>query len=245
MAREPQDRFQDLHELIAALEGIAAAGVPLSAAGPANLERRTPTPGSGITYPAHTPRPVPPPLPSRTPSQTGPMQPAAAEAGVASVEPDSPRRRVWTYAAVAAVLVAVGLVLARIWSVQPQAAGAEETALVAAHPTAPPSAATHETETTASAATTTATSPAALPNGVDVPRGSNDSVESAGQAQVRAGAEQTPTASPAARPKRPVRASPPAPAASQLSAAPPAPESPSSATAPAPLDRNPLHMKLQ
>jgi serine/threonine protein kinase len=242
MAREPQDRFQDLRELIGALEGLAAGVVPLSAAGHPNVERRTPTPRSGLTYPVNTPRPVPPPLPSRTPSQSGPVQLSAAEAGAALVEPAPRSRRAWTYAAVAAVVVGACLVLARIWLVQPQAADAEKSASGA-----PPKAATHEKETTASAATTTATSPAAtaaLPDGVDAPRGSNDSAESVGKAQVRAGAEQTSTASPAARVKRPVRASPPAPAASQPFAAPAPEPAPVSAT-PAPLDRNPLHMKLQ
>jgi serine/threonine-protein kinase len=257
MAREPEDRFQDLRELIAALEDVARGGVPLLGAPAPNpslaatLERPRATPASGLTYPPNGPSAVPPPLPSqRTPSgeqlmaaqrtPSGAQSQSAAEPGAARLmQPGAkPVQRLWPYAAAAAVLIAVSLVLALVWRTQPQAATAEKRpAHAESVHVAEPAAA----ETTASAATqpvVTAIAPVAVPSAT----GDMTAAETDEEAKPAAAAPPQATGS-AARAKRASHQPPAAAPAQTTASASASPAEP--APPPATVDKNPLHMKLQ
>ena len=289
MARESEDRFQDLRELVAALEEVAAGRLPLVAAmsagsaGDGVVAQRRSTPGSGLTYPPNAAKAGPPPLSasappgertcsrdpsgsrmgsgsgmgsgSRTPSGSwlsNSVQLSTADAGAELMEPGS-RRRMLALAALA-VCVGVGLAFVSVWMLKPQAA-AEKSADRVAQP-----AAAKETTTAASTTPAASSKPAAAavqapaePGAAPAPVG-RSATEVAQSASARAGGPDesaaTPAvpAAPAAKPKRVLRPPQPIPAAPLQPTAAPAPPQPEPSSIPAvqaPLDRNPLHMKLQ
>jgi serine/threonine protein kinase len=265
MAREPADRFQDVRELALALEEVLAGRLPrLAVVEAAGVERSQAVPGSGLSYPLNdakastTSRPQSgertysqtpsgsrmPPV-GRTPSGSWVARDSvqlsiAAAAGKQSVQPRSPRR-VLAYAAVTAVLVGFGLLFVSVRMLKPQSK-AEKSAAALSQPRA----VTAATETATSAATArTGSAERVASTGLERPRPS----ASPSQALDGTSAEPAPatgSGAPAAKPRRASRSPQAVQAAvAQPSAAPTAADPPSDLGPDGPIDRNPLHMKLQ
>jgi hypothetical protein len=174
----------------------------------------------------------------RTPS--GALNQAASEPGAARLmQPGAkPVRRLWPYAAAAAVLFAVSLVLALVWRTQPEAAtAAKRQANTESIHVARPAA----EETTASAATqplVTAIAPVASP------AATVDSTATETDEEAKPAAAAPPQAiGSAARTKHASRQPPVAAPAQTPTSAPASPAQP--APPPGTVDKNPLHMKLQ
>jgi serine/threonine protein kinase len=248
MAREPQERFQDVRELIEALEmlgddvPVVVARPPRSGPPPLPSTRvryETPSAAQVPAYPGHV---------SVIPPQPAPA-PQLVEAG--------PLKRMLTYLVISTALVGVALLIARFWYSQPYAAEGDEPPPVAM-PAEPPR---------REDPITTATVPAAGREDGEEAQAAMPAHESVPAADIvpalvpnlaarpdpaAAGAPAKATAG-MARPKRP-RASPvaaavvppteaqppPAPAA-----APPADPMPPAPAAPPKRQRNPLDMELQ
>jgi eukaryotic-like serine/threonine-protein kinase len=274
MAREPDERFQDLRDLIAALEDVARGVVPLiaerapNAAMAATLEQPKSTP-SGLTYPPNASSAVPPPLPSqRTPSAAQALPTAAQRTPSGAQHPSSERTPSGAQAVPEAEASAqrVGPSVTSVTRLWPYAAAAA--LLVAASlvlalvwRTRPQAASAEKqaadavhvaqpaaAETTASAATqpvVTAIAPAA-------------EAAATSPATVLESNDQGKTATPshaqvqapggparAKRQTRPAPVAPPAAASSPATSSPPDQPAPAPAAAPSAVDKNPLHMKLQ